>query len=47
LIDGGAESGLVGLSMPVDGGESRETKKDSKLSQVEVNEMEQGTIVEV
>jgi hypothetical protein len=33
--------------MPVDEGESRETKKESKLSQVEVNGMEQGTIVEV
>jgi hypothetical protein len=47
LIDEGARSGLGGLSMPVDEGESRETKKESKLIQVEVSAMEQEMIVEV
>ena len=47
LIDEGAKSGLGGLSMPVVGGESGEMKKESKLIQVEVNEMEQATIVEL
>jgi hypothetical protein len=46
-IDEGARSGLGGSSMPVDEGESRETKKESRPIQVEVNEMEQEKIVEV
>lgn len=46
-IDEGARSGSGGLSMPVDGGGSKEMKKESNLSQVEVNGMEQEKIVEV
>jgi hypothetical protein len=47
LIDEAAESGWEGLSMPVDEGESKEMKKESRLIQVEVIGMEQGMIVEV
>ena len=47
LIDEGVKWDLVGLSMPVDEGGSRERKKESKPIQVEVNGMEQETIVEV
>jgi hypothetical protein len=46
-IDEGVRSDLGGLSMPVVGGGLGGTKKESKLIQVEVSAMKQGTIVEI
>jgi hypothetical protein len=45
-LDEAARSGLGGSSMRVVGGGSKEMKKESRLSQVEVNVMEREMIAE-